>query len=327
VTLVSHSASGPIIVGVERSERSRDAVALGQMLAGSLGRELLLAAVHPVDGHSAVMPPSAPAQALADEAAATLDWVTHPLGDLAPRTRAIAHASISRGLQAIAEEEDALAIVVGPSHRGALGHVVPGSVGERLLRTAPCPVAVAPSGYRSAIPAAIRRVGVGFAPTPEADEALVAAVGIAARTGAAIRVLSVVEPPSAVGSGFGFGWGYGELEQTARDDLAASLASTLAEVGAGVVIDGEVVDGYADDELARLSAGVDLLVCGSRRLGALGRVMLGSVSAGVMRKARCPVLIVPRGAPEGFAELPGAHEESERRRLAVAASPQPGRPS
>ena len=68
-------------------------------------------------------------------------------------------------------------------------------------------------------------------------------------------------------------------------------------------ISGDVVDGYADDELARLSEGVDLLVCGSRGRGPLGRVMLGSVAAGVLRKARCPVLVVPRGAHDGFATL------------------------
>ena len=39
-----------------------------------------------------------------------------------------------------------------------------------------------------------------------------------------------------------------------------------------------------------------------------------------MRKARCPVLIVPRGAPDGFAELRAAPEGSQRPRLAVAAS-------
>ena len=141
------------------------------------------------------------------------------------RSRAVPSTSVARGLQAVADEEDALAIVVGPSHRGALGRVIPGSVGERLLRSAPCPVAVAPSGYRSAQPGAVRRIGVGFTPEPEADEALAAAVGIAARTGAAIQVLSVVEPPSAVV--LGFAWGYGELEQTARDDLAGSLAGTI----------------------------------------------------------------------------------------------------
>jgi nucleotide-binding universal stress UspA family protein len=64
-----------------------------------------------------------------------------------------------------------------------------------------------------------------------------------------------------------------------------------------------VVDGYADDELARLSDDVDLLVCGSRGHGPIGAAVLGSVSAGVMRKARCPVLVVPFGAHDGFAAL------------------------
>lgn len=319
------TASGPIIVGVERSERSRDAVALGRTLAWSLGRELVLVAVCLVDLRSALMSPAAHAAALADEAAATLEWVASPFSGPVAQARVVPSTSVARGLQTVAEEEDALAIVVGPSHRGALGHVVPGSVGERLLRSAPCPVAVAPSGYRSAEPGPIQRIGVGFTPEPEADEALAAALGIAARTGAAIHVLSVVEPPSAVV--LGYAWGYGELEQTARDDLAGSLASTVAEAAPRVEIDGDVVDGYADDELARLSTDVDLLVCGSRRRGALGRVMLGSVSAGVMRKARCPVLIVPRGAPDGFAELRAAPEGSQRPRLAVAASAQVGRSS
>ena len=319
------TTSGPIIVGVERSERSRDAVALGRTLARSLGRELLLVAVYLVDVRSALMSPAAHAAALADEAAATLEWVASPFSGPVAETRAVPSTSVARGLQAVAQEENALAIVVGPSHRGAIGHVVPGTVGERLLRSAPCPVAVAPSGYRAAEPGAIDRIGVGFTAEPEADEALGAAIGIAARTGAAIQVLSVVEPPSAVV--LGYAWGYGEFEQTARDDLAGSLAATMAEVASRVEIDGDVVDGYADDELARLSTEVDLLVCGSHGRGALGRVMLGSVSAGVMRKARCPVLIVPRGAPDGFAELRAAPEGAQRPRLAVAASPQVGRSS
>jgi nucleotide-binding universal stress UspA family protein len=46
-----------------------------------------------------------------------------------------------------------------------------------------------------------------------------------------------------------------------------------------------------------------LLVCGSRGHGPLTGVILGSVSSGVLRKARCPVLVVPRGARDGFASL------------------------
>ena len=101
----------------------------------------------------------------------------------------------------------------------------------------------------------------------------------------------------------GVGWDYAKLERVARDDLSQSLARTLGDVTSPVDISGEVVDGYADDELARLSEEVDLLICGSRGRGPVGRVVLGSVAAGVLRKARCPVLVVPRGAPDGFATL------------------------
>ena len=295
------SSPGPIVVGVERSDRSRDAVALARALARAVGARLILVAVHPIEGRSAVMPPGAYAAALAEEAQATLDRAARPLAGVLATRRAVPCTSVTRGLQRVAEEEGALAIVVGPTHRGTVGRVVPGSVGERLLHSAPCPVVVAPSGYRSAAARGIRRIGLGFIATPEADEALCAAVGIALRTGATIRALSVVELPAGVT--MGFGWDYAKLERAARDHQSQSLARTLGDVTSQVEISGEVVEGYADDELARLSEGVDLLLCGSRGRGPLGRVMLGSVAAGVLRKARCPVLVVPRGAQDGFATL------------------------
>jgi nucleotide-binding universal stress UspA family protein len=295
------SAPGPIVVGIERSDRSRDALALARTLARAVGTRLILVAVYPAEGRSAVLSRHAYAAALAEEAQSTLEWAARTVAGVKATLRSVPCTSVTRGLQQVAEEEGALAIVVGPSHRGMVGHVVPGSVGERLLHGSPCPVAVAPRGYWSEAFRGIRRVGLGFVATPEADEALCAAVGIALRTGATIRALSVVELPAGVT--MGFGWDYARLEQVARDDLSHSLDRTLGDVTSPVDITGDVVDGYADDELARLSEDVDLLVCGSRGRGPVGRVVLGSVAAGVLRKARCPVLVIPRGAPDGFATL------------------------
>ena len=143
------SVPGPIVVGVERNERSRDALALARTLARAVGTRLILVAVYPVGGRSAVLPPHAHATAMAEEAQSTLEWAARPLGGVRATLRAVPCTSVTRGLQQVAEEEDALAIVVGPSHRGTLGHVLPGAVGERLLHGAPCPVAVAPLGYWS----------------------------------------------------------------------------------------------------------------------------------------------------------------------------------
>ena len=100
-----------------------------------------------------------------------------------------------------------------------------------------------------------------------------------------------------------FGWSPDEREATARGELAAQIRRATEAVATPVEIAGEVVDGYADDELARLSSEVDLLICGSSGHRPVGSVMLGSVPAGILRKACCPLLVIPRGARDGFAAL------------------------
>jgi nucleotide-binding universal stress UspA family protein len=294
---------GPIVVGVERSERSRDGLALAQTLARAAGTRLILVAVYHRDRRSLTVERSAHAEALAEEAQSTLEWVARSLDGVRAELRAVPSISVSRGLQQLADDEGALAIVVGPSHRGRVGQILPGSVGTRLLHGAPCPVAVAPNGYADGTRAPLQRIGVGYVDTPEAGEALQAAVGLAACTGAAIRVLSVDEPVVPTSSML-MALGRPEREARIRAELTESLRSAIDGAAAPVAISGDVVDGYADDELARLSGEVDLLICGSRAHGPVGDVLLGSVSAGVLRKARGPVLVVPRRASDGFAELP-----------------------
>jgi nucleotide-binding universal stress UspA family protein len=294
---------GPIVVGVDRSARSRDAVALARTLARAVGTRLILVAVYPLNGRSARVGRDASANSLADDAQATLEWAAGSLAWVRAELRAVPGTSVSRGLEQVAADEGALAIVVGTSHRGSVGRVVPGTVGARLLHGAPCPVAVAPSGYGGSTIAPIWRIGVGYVGAPEADEALDAAVGLATSTGATLRVLSVLEP-AAITVVVPMGLAYMDREQDERVDLTNSLHQAIGRAAASVEISGDVVDGYADDELARLSREVDILVCGSRGHGPPSGVILGIVSAGVLRKARCPVLVVPRGAQDGFAALP-----------------------
>ena len=92
----------------------------------------------------------------------------------------------------------------------------------------------------------------------------------------------------------------------ARGELAAQIRRATDGVATPVAIAGEVVDGYADDELAQLSRELDLLICGSSGHRPVGGVTLGSVSTGILRKAHCPLLVVPRGARDGFAALRAA---------------------
>ena len=78
--------------------------------------------------------------------------------------------------------------------------------------------------------------------------------------------------------------------------MRAGLAADLAQQVAALPIDSvesEILEGDPAQTLAESSAGLALLVLGSRGYGPVRSVLLGSVSAGVARTAACPVLVVP----------------------------------
>ena len=66
----------------------------------------------------------------------------------------------------------------------------------------------------------------------------------------------------------------------------------------------EVIEGRPADVLAGASSAADLLVLGSHGHSRVRHTVLGSVSADCIRKAACPVVVipVPVGPPEPSAE-------------------------
>lgn len=95
-------------------------------------------------------------------------------------------------------------VVLGSTHRGPVGRIVPGATVERLLGNPPCAVAVAPPGFAraprtpgwrplsgDAADPGMRVIGVGYDGSGAAGEALKAAVDLALANGAALRVYTV----------------------------------------------------------------------------------------------------------------------------------------
>jgi nucleotide-binding universal stress UspA family protein len=60
--------------------------------------------------------------------------------ELRAQTAVVTSSSASLGIIAYAKEHKADVIVMGTHGRGALAHLLMGSVAERVVRTAPCPV-------------------------------------------------------------------------------------------------------------------------------------------------------------------------------------------
>ena len=81
------------------------------------------------------------------------------------------------------------------------------------------------------------------------------------------------------------------------------------------------IRGAADD------IGADVIVCGSRGLGAFSRVVLGSTSTALLHQAERPVLVVPEEAGEESGPVLVGYDGSEpaRAAIAVAARLLPGR--
>jgi nucleotide-binding universal stress UspA family protein len=81
-----------------------------------------------------------------------------------------------------------------------------------------------------------------------------------------------------------------------RKEYQEALDRALVGLPEEVRATGELLYGEVVDELSVVGErGVDLLVCGSRGYGPVRRVLLGTVSAALLRQASVPVLVVPRG--------------------------------
>jgi nucleotide-binding universal stress UspA family protein len=272
-----------IVIGFDGSEESRDALELGGRLARLEDASVIVVACLP---HSAadlgeeeftgrLTADSGPLFAEATRALAGIDVSTLALGSRSP----------AEALHDVAEAEQAEAVVLGSTHRGALGRIRPGSVGERLLDGAPCSVVVAPRGFARREHFGLGVVGVAYDGTEESRIALAEGRRLARDLGGTLRLIRAVEPASG-----------GDRAGAGRGEERRRLEQEAAAIKDGFDVESVLVEGAAAAALANQGVELDLLVIGSRGYGPLRRTLLGGVSAEVMRTAPCPVWVTPRGA-------------------------------
>lgn len=230
-------------------------------------------------------------------------------GGVDANVHVVEHSSPAHGLARAVEEIAPALLVVGSTHRGGPGRVLPGSTAERLIHGSPCAVLVVPHRYEVP-PHGLRTVGAAFVPTDEGRAALRVAAGLARAAGATVLATTVLSPKHAEEQAPGL-MARAHREQDPSEDRHARhrleaanvLDQAIAELAGDVEVEPDVLFQHPVEGLEAASKRVDLLVMGSRAYGPARAVMVGGVSRRVTACAGCPVLVLPRGAEAGIDTL------------------------
>jgi nucleotide-binding universal stress UspA family protein len=268
-----------IIVGYDGTARGADALALGRALADALSPARLVSVT--VGGPD--QRPAAPSSRGTN------------LSGTEVETRTLSDDSPAHALHALAEAEEPILIVLGSTHRGPLGRVLIGSVGEALLSGAPCAIAVAPGDYAAREEQRLLRIGVAVNGSAESWPALDAGIRLAQRLNAAFTLIAVAGPQRR-GIGAGSSVPAPDPASLRQEGMVRALDEATDRVPTDLPVARRLLRGDPADELAEAAEDFDLLILGSRGYGPLRSVLLGGASAKLMRTAPCPILVLPRGA-------------------------------
>ena len=214
---------------------------------------------------------------------------THPKNGVRPEL-VVRFGFISQAILALAKESGADLIVMGTHGRSGLDRVVMGSVTEKVLRKANCPVLVVrkpahdfgPSAPASA-PAPLKKIIACTDFSDNAERALSYAASLAEEYGAQLTLLHVVPEisPSA------------NLPR-ATAELSRRLAESLAKETFSSSVQSIVRIGRPYEEIIQLAleSQADLVVMGVRGQNTLDAAIFGSTTHRVIQLGPCPVLAV-----------------------------------
>jgi nucleotide-binding universal stress UspA family protein len=186
--------------------------------------------------------------------------------------------------------EGADVIVAGTRGRGVVTGLLLGSVSQAVVTRAAVPVVVV--GHEMSTIAG--PVVVGVDDSQEARSALRWAASHAQRHRVPLKVVHAFQPQHFAGL---FGMAKLQPDVTWRSEATRGLAELIdAEVSDAGGLELDAVATQAGPAAGLLGAAEEasLIVVGTRGSGQAASVLFGSVGSEILKRARCPVVIVPR---------------------------------
>ncbi|MFK4148773.1 universal stress protein [Streptomyces sp. NPDC004065] len=285
----------PITAGVDGSEESLAALAWAGREAVRRGLPLRVVHAWRPEVHDAfdVGDRDTQLQWARDAVAAAVRTVTERHPGLPVTTDVVEEAAVEA---LVAAADGAEMLVLGSRGQGPLVGFLVGSVGQQVIAEARRPVVLVRSGDEAAAEAGGREVVVGQHGAPEdSAEALGFAFETAAARGATVRAVRAWTLPPV----FAYSPASlklldeaGGLEPYERKGLEAALQPWRERFPDVPVVE-HVEMGSAGQVLLAAAGRAQLLVVGRRARRTAVGARIGSVAAGVLHHAGCPVAVVP----------------------------------
>lgn len=295
---MSETTVGPVIVGIDGSPASINALRWGGRLAERTGAELIAVSVwrHPAwatlpNPIGVTLPPAD----LMDEATARIIETACEHAGISDATQVVRTGSPAFTLGSMCLDLEASALVVGSGVGIGVGGAVIGSVAASCVRAALVPTIVVPADSTSTEPnSGSETIVVAYDGSEGAERALEWAAGRAAG-GSEIELAFVWDVPAWPILGTPPGKTHPDPHSRAEvervvDDRARALAD---ELGSDVTVTAVVLEGRAGDVIADRSRHADLLVVGSASHGGLEPIVVGSVAIALTRQPITVTAVVP----------------------------------
>jgi nucleotide-binding universal stress UspA family protein len=297
-----------ILCPVDFSEFSRHAFDRAAAIARSYGADLTVLHVLPVPSAVPAIPygPEGPGpfgfEAVdRDRALAELSRflaAEQPIG-VSLHYEAVESSSVQKEVLVQASRLVADLVVMGTHGRSGFDRFFLGSVAERTLRTSRVPVLVVPPSLPDVVPAGrdpFRSVLCALDFSQDSARALGYAASLAHHAAGRLTLLHSVEPvPVGYDPLAGVNFDIVGYEQALENSASAELQKFVQPIALGADTETVVTRGKAYREILRVAVErqADLIVLGVHGRNALDRLVFGSTTEHVVRRATCPVLAVP----------------------------------